>query len=96
MSIIEQELSRIMCKYLILLWKLFVEEFLFLIDPVWDSSPALTMTDFGQTHYLKISLNNNMYTHTSLLSVSSIIMPGWAGASKNNLASEILQSTKKI
>ena len=34
MSIIEQELSRIMCKYLILLWKLFVEEFLFLIDPV--------------------------------------------------------------
>ena len=53
------------------------------------------MTDFGQIHYLKIYLNNNMYTHTSM-AVSSIIMPGWLGASKNNLASVILQSTKKI
>ena len=37
------------------------------------------MTDFGQIHYLKISLNSNMYTHTSL-TVSSIIISGWVGA----------------
>ena len=41
------------------------------------------MTDFGQIHYLKIYLNNNMYKHTSL-TVSSNIMPDWVGASKNN------------
>ena len=44
---------------------------------------------------LKISLNYNMYTHTSL-TVSSTIMPGCVDASKNNLASVILQSTKTI
>ena len=42
------------------------------------------MTDFVQIHYLKISVNNNMYTHTSL-PISSIIMPGWIGATKINL-----------
>ena len=36
-----------------------------------------------------------MYKHTSL-TVLLIIMPGWEGASKNNLASVILQSTKKL
>ena len=77
---------------------IFVEQFFVLINPVWDLSPVHTMTDledFGQIHYLKISLRNNMYTHTSL-TVSSIIMPSWIGSSKNNLASVILQSTKKI
>ena len=74
---------------------IFVEQFFVLTNPVWHSSPVHNMTDFGQIHYLKISLNNNMYTHTSL-TVSSIIMPGWVGASKNNLASVILQSTKKF
>ena len=74
-----------------------VEQFFVLINPVSDLSPVHTMTglaDFGQIYYLKISLNDNMYTHISL-TVSSIIMPGWVGASKNNLASVILQSTKK-
>ena len=79
---------------------IFVEQFFVLINPVWDLSPVHTMTDsdladFGQILYLKISLNNNMYTHTSL-TISSIIMPCCVGASKNNLASVILQSTKKI
>ena len=74
---------------------IFVKQFFVLINPVWNSSPVHTMTDFGQIHYLKISLNNNMYTHTSL-TVSSIIMFSWVGASKNILASVILQSTKKI
>ena len=74
---------------------IFVEQFFVLINPVWDSSPVHTMTDFGQIHYLKISLNNNMYTHTSL-TVSSTIMPHWVGALKHNLASAILQSTKKF
>ena len=74
---------------------IFVEQLLFLINPVQDSSPVNSMTDFGQIHYLRTSLNNNMYTHTSL-TVSSIIMPGWIGASKNNLALAILQSKKKI
>ena len=74
---------------------IFLEQFFLLINPVWDSSLVYTMTDFGQIHYLKISLNNNMYAHPGL-AVSSIIMPGWVGASKNNLASVILQSTKKI
>ena len=76
----------------------FAEQFFVLINPVWDLSPVHTMTDledFGQIHYLKISLKNNMYTHTSL-TVSSIIMPSWIGSSKNNLASVILKSTKKI
>ena len=74
---------------------IFVEQFFVLTNPVWDSSPVHNMTDFGQIHYLKISLNNNMYTHTSL-TVSSSIMPGWVGALKHNLASAILQSTKKF
>ena len=43
---------------------IFVEQFFVLINPVWDSSPVHTMTEFGQSHYLKISLNNNMYTDT--------------------------------
>ena len=78
---------------------IFVEQFFVLINPVWYLSPVHTMTDsdladFGQILYLKISLNNNMYTHTSL-TVSSIIMPYWVGASKNNLASVILQTWKK-
>ena len=67
---------------------IFVEQFFVLINPVWDLSPVHTMTDSDLAefdsicqHYLKISLN--MYTHTSL-TVSSIIMPRWVGASKNN------------
>ena len=39
------------------------EQFFVLINLVWDLSPVHTMTDledFGQIHYLKISLNNNM------------------------------------
>ena len=43
----------------------FVEQFFVLTNPVWDSSPVHNMTDFDQIHYLKISLNNNMYTHKS-------------------------------
>ena len=74
---------------------IFVEQFFVLINPVWELSPAYNMTDFGQIHYIKISLNNNMYTNTRL-TVSSFIKPGWVGASKNNLALVILQSTKKI
>ena len=74
---------------------IYVEQFFVLINPVWDSSPVHNMTAFGQIHYLKISLNNNIYTHT-ILTVSSIIMPGWVGASKNSLATVIPQSTKKI
>ena len=75
---------------------IFVEQFFVLINLVWDNlSPAHNMTDFGQIYYLKISPNNNIYTHATL-TISSIIMPGWVGASKNNLASVILQSTKKI
>ena len=62
-----------------------MEQFFVLINPVWDSSPVHTMTDFDQIHYLKTSLNNNMYTHTNRVV-----------ASKNNLASVILQSTKKF
>ena len=75
-----------------------VEQFFLLINPVWDLLPVYTMADlvdFGSIHYLEISLNNDVYTHTSL-TVSSIIMAGWVGASKNNLASVILQSTTKI
>ena len=34
------------------------------------------LVKFGQIDYPKISVNNNMNTHTSL-TVSSIIMPGW-------------------
>ena len=74
---------------------IFVEQFFILTNPVWDLSLVHTMTDFVLIHYLKIPLKNNMYTHTSL-TVSSIIMPSWVGASKNNLASVILQSTKKF
>ena len=73
---------------------IFVEQFFILTNPVLDLSLVHTMTDFVLIHYLKIPLKNNMYTHTSL-AVSSIIMPSW-GASKNNLASVILQSTKKF
>ena len=43
---------------------IFVELFFVLINPILDSSPAHNMTDFGQIRYLKISLNNKMYTHT--------------------------------
>ena len=74
---------------------IFVQQSFVLINPVWDSSLVHNMTDFGQIHYLKNSLNNNMYKHTSL-TVSSNIMPDCVGASKNNLASVILQSTKKL
>ena len=74
---------------------IFVQRSFVLINPVWDSSPVHNMTDFGQTHYLKLFLNNNMYKHISL-TVSSNIMPDWVSASKNNLASLILQSTKKF
>ena len=52
------------------------------------------LVKFGQIDYLKISVNNNMNTHTSL-TVSSIIMPSWVGASKSKQASVIFQSTKK-
>ena len=49
----------------------FVEQFFVLINTVWDLPPIHTMTvsdltDFGQILYLKISLTNNMYTHTNL------------------------------
>ena len=49
-----------------------MEQFFVLIYPVWNLSPVHAMTDsdfadFGQIFYLKISLNNNMYTHTSLI-----------------------------
>ena len=55
-----------------------VEQLFVLINPVWDLSPDHTMTDsglpnFGQILYQKLSLNNNMYTHTSM-TLSSIIM----------------------
>ena len=78
----------------------FVEQFFVLINPVWDSSSAHTMTDsdladFGQLIYLNISLNNNMYTHASL-TVSSITMPSWVGASKNNLALVYSNQQKKL
>ena len=43
---------------------IFVEQFFVLINPVWDSSPVHNMTEFGQIHYQKISLNNNMYVDT--------------------------------
>ena len=43
------------------------------------------LADFDQIQYLKISLNNNMYSNTSL-TVLSIIMPRWVEASKNNLS----------
>ena len=46
------------------------------------------LVKFGQIDYPKISVNNNMNTHTSL-TVSSIIMPSWVGASL------VLQSTQK-
>ena len=39
---------------------IFVEQLFVLINPVWDSSHVHTMTDFGQIHYLKTSLSNNM------------------------------------
>ena len=74
-----------------------VEQFFCLINPVWDLLPVYTMADlvdFGRIHYLEISINHDVYTHTSL-TVSSIIMSGWVGASKNNLASLVLQSTQK-
>ena len=75
---------------------IFVEQFLILINLVWVSSPVHNKTDLGQIHYRKISLSNNIYTHTSL-TVSLIIMSScsWVGFSKNNLASVILQSKKK-
>ena len=52
------------------------------------------LADFDQIDFLKFFLNN-VCTHTSL-TVLSIIMSGWVGASKNNLASLITQSTKKL
>ena len=63
-----------------------VEQFFVSINPVWDLSPVQTMVDsdladFDQIQYLKISLNNNMYTNTSL-TVSSSITPRWVGVSK--------------
>ena len=63
-----------------------VEQFFVSINPVWDLSPVHTMVDsdladFDQIQYLKISLNNNMYTNTSL-TVSSSITPRWVGVSK--------------
>ena len=54
-----------------------VEQSFVLINPAYDLSPVHTMTDladFDQINYLKISLNNNMYTQTSL-TVSSITVP---------------------
>ena len=36
----------------------FLEQFSVLINQFWDLVPVHTMTDFGQIHYLKISLNN--------------------------------------
>ena len=44
--------------------EIFVEQFFVLINLVWDSSPVHTKTEFGQIHYLKIFLNNNMYADT--------------------------------
>ena len=41
-----------------------VEQFFVLINLVWDSSPAHTITGFGQIRYLKIFLSNNMYADT--------------------------------
>ena len=69
---------------------IFVDKFFVLINPVWDLSPVHTMddsglADFGQIHYVKVSLSNNMYTNTSL-TVTSIIMPRWVGTSKNNFS----------
>ena len=69
---------------------IFAEQFLALINPVWDLSPVHTMADsdladFDQIQYLKISLSNNMYSNTSL-TVLSIIMLRWVEASKNNLS----------
>ena len=52
------------------------------------------LADFDQIDFLNFFLNN-VCTHTSL-TVLSIIMSGWVGASKNNLASLITQSTKKL
>ena len=72
---------------------IFVEQLFVLINPVWDSLPVHTMTEFLPNSLLKISLNVNMYVDTGL-AVSSI-MSGWVGTSKNNLASIILESTKK-
>ena len=43
---------------------IFVEQFFVSINPVWDSSPVYTMTEFDQVHYLKISPNNNMCADT--------------------------------
>ena len=43
---------------------IFVEQFFVLINPVLDSTPAHTITEFGQSDYPKISLNNNMYADT--------------------------------
>ena len=40
---------------------IFVEQFFVLINPVWDSSPVYTMTEFDQIHYLKFPGNNIMY-----------------------------------
>ena len=37
----------------------FVEQFFVLVNPIWDSSPVHTMAEFGQIHYLKISLPFN-------------------------------------
>ena len=41
------------------------------------------LADFDQIDFLKIFLNSNVCTHTSL-TVLSIIMTSWVGASKNN------------
>ena len=45
---------------------IFDEKFFVLINPLVDLSPVHIMTDltdFRQIDYLKISVNNNMYTH---------------------------------
>ena len=45
---------------------IFDEKFFVLIIPLVDLSPVHIMTDltdFRQIDYLKISVNNNMYTH---------------------------------
>ena len=51
------------------------------------------LADFGQIYYLEISLNNNMYTHTSLIINHHTRL---SKGSKNKLASVILQLTKNF
>ena len=43
---------------------IFVEQLFVLINPVLDTLPLHNMTEFGQIHYLKIPLNNNIYADT--------------------------------